>query len=244
MAEKIYMIPVNDAFDAQSECPVCSMYRKLEDDAVDFMIGSGASYMVDDIRLATDEIGFCKPHMKILAVQKNRLGLALILKTHLDKQKKNAENVYKKGIRPRSFLQKQEEAPVVAWAKKASSSCYICDRINVMFPRYIDTIFYLYKKDPAFRDKYAHCKGFCQEHLGVLLEKAQKEFGKQELQAFTDLTVKLYTDNLQRLSDDLDWFVMKFDYLHRNDPWKESKDAIERAAVKTNGVMPPAEKTS
>ena len=40
MAEKIYMIPVNDAFDSGSECPVCSMYQKLEDDAVDFMIGS------------------------------------------------------------------------------------------------------------------------------------------------------------------------------------------------------------
>ncbi len=113
-----------------------------------------------------------------------------------------------------------------------------------MFPRYIDTIFYLYKKDASFREKYASCKGFCQEHLYVLLEKAQREVGKQELQEFADLTMKLYTDNLQRVADDLDWFVMKFDYLHRNDPWKNSKDAIERAAVKTNGVMPPAEKTS
>ena len=146
MAEKIYMIPVNDAFDSDSECPVCSMYQKLEDDAVDFMIGSGSSYMVDDIRLATDETGFCKAHMKILAVQKNRLGLALILKTHLDRQKKNAEAVWKKGIQPRSFLKRAEDAPVVAWAEKASQSCYICERINVMFPRYIDTIFYLYKK--------------------------------------------------------------------------------------------------
>ena len=242
MAEKIYMIPVNDAFDTGSECPVCSMYQKLEDDAVDFMMGS--AYMVDDIRIATDEVGFCKPHMKILAAQKNRLGLALILKTHLDKQKKNAEAAYKKGIQPRSFLKKQDAPEIVTWAQKASKSCYICDKIDVMFPRYIDTIFYLFKKDPSFRKKYQNCKGFCQEHLGILLEKAQKEFGKAELQEFADLTMKLYTDNLQRLSDDLDWFVMKFDYLHHNDPWKNAKDAIERAVIKTNGVMPPAEKTS
>ena len=106
MAEKIYMIPVNDAFDAQSECPVCSMYQKLEDDAIDFMIGSGASYMVDDIRLATDEIGFCKPHMKVLAVQKNRLGLALILKTHLDEQMKQALQFQGKQIKQKTLLKK------------------------------------------------------------------------------------------------------------------------------------------
>ena len=29
MAEKLYTIPVNDAFDADCECPVCEMYMKL-----------------------------------------------------------------------------------------------------------------------------------------------------------------------------------------------------------------------
>ena len=55
MAEKIYMIPVNDAFDTGSECPVCSMYQKLEDDAVDFMMGS--AYMVDEpFHVLTDPV--------------------------------------------------------------------------------------------------------------------------------------------------------------------------------------------
>ena len=29
----------------------------------------------------------------------------------------------------------------------------------------------------------------------------------------------------------------KFDYRFRDEPWKESKDSIERAAVKTNGIL-------
>ena len=33
MKEKIYTIPVNDAFSSDCECPICSMYKALEDDA-------------------------------------------------------------------------------------------------------------------------------------------------------------------------------------------------------------------
>ena len=36
MKEKIYTIPVNDAFSSDCECPICSMYKALEDDAVSY----------------------------------------------------------------------------------------------------------------------------------------------------------------------------------------------------------------
>lgn len=35
MKEKIFTIPVNDAFDSGCECPVCYMKRELENAAVD-----------------------------------------------------------------------------------------------------------------------------------------------------------------------------------------------------------------
>ena len=235
--EKLYTIPVNDAFNKGSECPICSMYQKLEDDSISFMMGP--SYMEDDIRMETDELGFCKRHMQMLAVQKNRLGLALILKTHLDRQYKEAEALNRKPARAGAFLKKKEKDPVAAWAEKKIEDCYICKRIAITFPHYIDTTLKLYKKDPEFREKYKNCKGFCQEHLGLLLEKGQEVLSDKEYQEFKETTVRLYLDNIKRLSDDLDWFADKFDYLHRNDPWKNSKDAIERAVVKTNGILPP-----
>ena len=49
MKEKIYTVPVNDAFALDSECPICSMFEKLENDAVEYAMGP--SYMEDDIRL-------------------------------------------------------------------------------------------------------------------------------------------------------------------------------------------------
>ena len=53
MKEKIYTIPVNDAFSSDCECPICSMYKALEDDAVSYTMGP--SYMEDDIRAMTDK---------------------------------------------------------------------------------------------------------------------------------------------------------------------------------------------
>ena len=64
MKEKIYTVPVNDAFALDSECPICSMFEKLENDAVEYAMGP--SYMEDDIREKTwlcacyeDTYGLC-----------------------------------------------------------------------------------------------------------------------------------------------------------------------------------------
>ena len=62
MKEKIYTIPLMDAFRAQDECPFCFIERNLEQHAMDFVLGSGASYMEDDVRAETDKIGFCRTH--------------------------------------------------------------------------------------------------------------------------------------------------------------------------------------
>ena len=62
MKEKIFTIPVNDAFDSGCECPVCYMKRELENAAVEYTMGP--SYMEDDIRAKTDELGFCEKHIK------------------------------------------------------------------------------------------------------------------------------------------------------------------------------------
>ena len=80
---KIFTIPVNDAFDSGCECPVCYMKRELENAAVEYTMGP--SYMEDDIRAKTDELGFCEKHIKDVYNCENRLGFALVMKTHMDR---------------------------------------------------------------------------------------------------------------------------------------------------------------
>ena len=89
MKEKIYTIPLMDAFKAEDECPFCFIERNLEQHAMDFVLGSGASYMEDDVRAETDEMGFCRTHYKKMFDYGNRLGCGLILTTHF--KKKNQE---------------------------------------------------------------------------------------------------------------------------------------------------------
>ena len=78
MKEKIYNVPVNDAFLADTECPVCAMFEQLENDAIEYTMGP--SYMEDDIRAVTDKKGFCQKHIKKIYEQNNRLGYALVMK--------------------------------------------------------------------------------------------------------------------------------------------------------------------
>ena len=67
--EQIYTIPVNEAFEAGAAdhscgCPICSLYRKLEEDELDLILG--ASMMEPDIRIVTNQLGFCREHFKKL----------------------------------------------------------------------------------------------------------------------------------------------------------------------------------
>ena len=62
MKEKLYTIPLNDAVNANDECPFCFVEREVEQGLLDFCLGSGSSYMVTDVRDITDREGFCRAH--------------------------------------------------------------------------------------------------------------------------------------------------------------------------------------
>ena len=75
MKEKLYTIPLMDAFKAEDECPFCFVERQLEQHAMDFVLGAGASYMEDDVRAETDKMGFCRTHYKKMYDYGNLPGL-------------------------------------------------------------------------------------------------------------------------------------------------------------------------
>lgn len=231
MKEKLHTIPVNEAFEEDSECPLCSMYKALEDKAVDFTMGP--SYMEDDVREATSRLGFCHKHLNQMYDYQNRLGLALILKSRMDKLIKEAEKHTGK-IAVSSFFRKKEEGDaMLSGLYKLTGSCYICDRINATFERYVDTLFYLYQHEEEFRRKFDGCKGFCTEHYMLLHREAPRRLGAGLLKEFTGRLDTLYIENMKRVRDDLEWLINKFDYRYANEPWKNAKDALPRAMQKT-----------
>ena len=246
MKEKLYTIPLNDAMNEQDECPFCFLERKLLQKTMDFVLGSSSSYMESDIREKTDLAGFCREHTKMMYEYGNALGNGLIMQTHLHKVREEFHQQIKKmvpagkgSLISRLSGKKNEETnSLSAWADKRNRSCFICDLMKEEFPCYVSTFFFMYKKDEAFRQKVKECKGFCIPHFGTLLEAAEKEFSGKELSDFVSLTAAIMEENLERLEEEVTWFVDKFDYRNKDADWKNSKDALQRAMQKLHGGYP------
>ncbi|MBO4399695.1 MAG: hypothetical protein J5795_06145 [Lachnospiraceae bacterium] len=236
MKEQLYSIPVNDAFDADCECPVCFMYNKLQGDAIDFVMG--ASYMEDDVRMETDQIGFCATHLPMMYKNQNRLGLGLMMLTYMDRQMKTLEKLSKiKSSKPSLFKKGDASDPVYAYTEEQQKSCYVCKRMEHTYERYLATIFYLYDSDSVFRDKFARAKGFCLKHYGELHKLAASSLSAKNLDQFSEVMSRIMVENFKRVRDDLEWFTDKFDYRNADADWKNSKDALIRALQKTNSIF-------
>lgn len=236
MKEQLYTIPVNDAFNEPYECPLCKIYDNLEQESIDFMLGP--SYMEDDIRMETNKTGFCTKHIKQLYDRQNRLGIALMLHTHLKHTGEHIEKLTKSGNPyKKSLFGKKEKSPLIDYIKEIEHSCYICDRIENVFDRYIKTVIHCYTHDDDFKKKFNESKGFCTKHYGMLYEYAEKTLNSSALNNFISDLNDIYINNFKRVTDELEWFIDKFDYKNENEPWKNSKDSIQRSILKTNGLF-------
>ena len=235
MKEQLYTIPVNDAFRSDHECPVCALHKQLEQNAIEYTMGP--SYMEDDNRAMTDKLGFCRHHIQMLYKQKNRLGLALMLKTHTDKTIRDLKELSKNKPTPSGLFKRSSGGSVVgAYVQALEEHCFICERMEDTFDRYIDTIFHLWRNDPAFRSAMTECKGFCTYHYGLLYDTALDALDKNKCNDFISCLNKVYFAGMERVNEDIEWFINKYDYRYANEPWKNSKDAIPRGIIKTNHV--------
>lgn len=245
MKEQIYTIPVIDAFKENTECPFCALHKILERESIDFMLG--ASYMEDDIREETNKMGFCPEHYQKMFNEKNRLGLALMIHTHLEEINKTLSKIIasNKGLNSKNnsilsnlIKPSKKEAstqninPISSHLNKIYKDCYICNKIENTFNRYIDTFFYLWKKDKDFVSLVENGKGFCLNHFSSLLEAANSSLSKEQYNHFTQIIFPIQLENLKRIEEEVDWFIDKFDYRFKDEPWKNSKDAVQRSILK------------
>ena len=243
MKEKLYTIPLNDAVNAQDECPFCFIERKLERDTLDFVLGNSSSYMESDIREATDKAGFCRMHFQKMFDYGNTLGNAWILKTHYEQKQKELQAVFKAHTPSKAgfklFGKQPESTNAIAdWIQKEKTSCYICDMFRNTYDRYMDTFFYMYTADADFKKRILEGKGFCLTHFGDLCTAADSRLKEKDLQLFYQEMERLMTENIARLHEDVAWLIEKFDYRNKDADWKESKDAIQRGMQKLKGGYP------
>ncbi len=221
--EQIYTIPVNEAFDKVIEkpecgCPFCVLYKKLQADEIDIILG--ASMMEPDIRMKTNEEGFCSKHYAIMLGKKRMLGMGLMMESHLDEIKKKIDG--------KTFFGKKPSAALTSLAS-AEGSCYVCGRIKKNLDAMTATAVYLFESDPAFERKFKKVPYFCLPHYRAMTDYASKKMSKK---LFADLydaahgIEERYADSLKK---DVSWFCKKFDYRYDEEPWYNSKDSVQRA---------------
>ena len=90
MQDSIYTIPISEVFEPKCGCPICSMRNTLEERCIDYILG--AAMMEPDVRIVTNQKGFCRIHYDMMFTRKNRLGMALTLESHLDELKKELKD--------------------------------------------------------------------------------------------------------------------------------------------------------
>ena len=69
-------------------------------------------------------------------------------------------------------------------------------------------------------------------YYGILYKTGQNKLSKEQYAQFIEILNKVYFDNMERVNGDLSWFIDKFDYRYKNEPWKNSKDALPRGIIK------------
>lgn len=231
MSEKIYTIPVNEAFDGSFNdkekgdcgCPFCRLYRKLQNDEIGIILG--AAMMNPETRLQTNEKGFCRDHYDLMIKKQSRLSLGLMLESHLD----SVREEMKSGGSLISRLKKPGSGGVSEKLKKLETSCYICDRISYSFERMLVNAALLWDEDDGFKIKTEKQPYFCLPHFRMWIDAAKNSLDKKVYSDFYKAVSEVTGAYFDELRHDTSWFCKKFDYRYENESWGNSKDAIERA---------------
>ena len=229
--EQIYTIPVNEAFDETAEkhefgCPLCLLYRKLQNDEIDIILG--ASMMEPDIRIKTNDMGFCHSHYGMMLRRKRMLGMGLILESHLAEVKNKLNG---KG----SLISKTGAS--MKELSRLNSECYVCSRIDKNLLMMIATTVYLFETDTNFKAKLKRAPYFCIPHYEATLSYAEKKMSKKAFKELYEAMHEVNENYITNLSSDVSWFCKKFDYRYDEEPWYNAKDSVYRSIKFLSGEL-------
>ena len=166
MKERIYSIPLTDALNEGCGCILCTLEKKLEADAAAYFLGP--SLMEPDNRSLTNDRGFCRRHLSMLAEGNNKLGLALLLETHVVELSKKIEIKKNSGIFSKGYNIKEAAQSILCNVH----SCAMCDKLNSQLGDAAGNLAYLWGKEPDFKEKFenlSHYEVHVWEDMSILI---------------------------------------------------------------------------
>ncbi len=231
MKDSIYTIPLSEVFEPKDGCPICRLRNMLEERCLEYIMG--AAMMEPDIRIQTNQAGFCHPHFERMLKAKNRLSLALMLESRL-------------AYVAEHELSAQPEKPGLFRKKTASQpaqkqNCFVCGEVERVLERMLHTLLHTWEKDESFRSLYQEQPFICLEHCRRLTALAPSVLGKNA-PAFVEQTQQITRQYLEELQKDVTHFCRMYDYRSKGKDWGNSRDAIERSIVFLTTRRPGEEK--
>lgn len=218
MRDDICTIPVSEVFEVKDGCPICRMYKTVEERIIDYIMGD--AMMEPDVRIETNKTGFCLNHYDKMLSHRGRLQLALMLETHI---KSVEDDIFGKKFLNSSNKKAQK-------AKDLSDSCFICNKIEWGISRMIETVYRCYENERDFRELFNTQPQFCLKHFELLLSGAEKRKMPHYFKEFTDTLTSITGEYAKSLSIDISKYCSMYDY-RSNKPdadWGNSKDSVER----------------
>ena len=231
MRESILTIPVNEVFEPKEGCPICRMRDTVEEHICEYIMG--AAMMEPDVRMETNELGFCLTHFEMLMQQNNRLSLGLMLNSYLENARKN---IFEKKSLFFSKTAKQRKSAEI------EQTCFVCSKVQWGIDHMLETVFTMYLKDPKFKNLFKAQEYICVPHYNMLNIKASEKLQKADLASFTADLDKLLEDYIKQLNSDVNDFCNSFDYrnagkLHTPE-MEHVRNSVERSASFLTGRKP------
>lgn len=217
MQENICSIPINDVFMPKDGCPMCRMRDMLESRKAEYITGS--AMMEPNVRIKTNEQGFCYRHFSMMVKLGKRLSNALILESHLKKISDEMIPARPKG---------KPDKKAMAALDLLTRDCFICRDIKENMENMVRIVHAMWISEPEFRQLYGEQKFICLEHFNLLLTVDKKGLGKS-YQDFYEASCALTGTYLLQLHDDISHFCSMFDYRNAESDWGNSRDSIERS---------------
>ncbi len=231
MRESILTIPVNEVFEPKEGCPICRMRDTVEEHICEYIMG--AAMMEPDVRMETNELGFCLTHFEMLMQQNNRLSLGLMLNSYLENARKN---IFEKKSLFFSKSAKQKKSAEI------EQTCFVCSKVQWGIDHMLETVFTMYLKDPKFKNLFKAQEYICVPHYNMLSIKAGEKLQKGDLASFNADLDKLLEDYIKQLNSDVNDFCNSFDYrnagkLHTPE-MEHVRSSVERSISFLTGRKP------
>ena len=231
MREDITSIPVSEVFEPKDGCPICRMRDLLEKRVAEYI--TGAAMMEPDIRIETNRLGFCIDHYRLILKQRNRLGVALMLESHLAELE---QQVFKGKPIVGKSSRKQAKS-----AEERHATCFLCQQVDWAMVRMLATVCRLWENEEDFRKLFTEQPQLCLPHFTALVSAAEGGgMNKKLVPDFAKVAAELSRRTLNELHGDVAHFCKMFDYRSSSEgaDWGNSRDAVERSVQYLTGRMP------